>query len=124
MDVLTSETCRELYKEIIKQVTSSSSLFTELPCLVEHSTSIQDGTSELILSSGSTPPQSPSKELWVQGWVGPRRGLGMVVRQNISSSQEAKPCTRLLTSALCYTLFYQYFHKYQYPVMAFSGRNG
>ena len=30
MDVLTSETCWTLYKEIIKQVTSSWSLFTEL----------------------------------------------------------------------------------------------
>jgi len=31
MDVLTSETCRALHKEIIKQVTSSWSLFTQLP---------------------------------------------------------------------------------------------
>jgi len=30
MDVLTSETCRALSKEIIKQVTSSWSLFTQL----------------------------------------------------------------------------------------------
>jgi len=38
MDVLTSETCWTLYKEIIKQVTSSWSLFTQLSrwCTVQY----------------------------------------------------------------------------------------
>jgi len=36
MDVLTSETCWALYKEIIKQVTSSWSLFTQLVACIFH----------------------------------------------------------------------------------------
>jgi hypothetical protein len=52
-----------------------------LPCLDPYSPIIRDMTAEFVLSRGLAPPHSPSKELWVQGWMGPKSGLGIVVKR-------------------------------------------
>ena len=79
-------------------------LTLHLSSLVPHSNTIRDRTAQFILSRSSAPPHSPFNELWVQGSVDPRSCSGMLVKKKIiSPCQGAKSCTRLLTSAFCYT---------------------